>query len=572
MTIGNFTSFDGAELFYREWQPQSNANGRIVLLLHRGHEHSERLDPIACSSIFAGYKIFSYDNRGHGHTRMEATYEFMNLVRDLESFVCFVCAKEKKVPEDIFIVANSVAGVVASTWVHDFAPRIAGMTLVAPAFVIKLYVPFVKPSLELMIKFKPRLNVKSYVKAKFLTHNVIEQELYNTDALITPNIPARQLVTLLDTAKRVVGDASLITIPTLVLSAMSDYVVDSGAQKIFYDSLSSPLKRFIALKGFYHGILYEENAHIAINEIGCFMEECFKADKTDMSELLIGLTQSEKNRTARGEISFVQRFSYAFQRFMLYRFGSMSDGMRIGLEYGFDSGVTLDHVYKNIPSGMGILGKVFDKNYLESIGWKGIRQRKINLMATIREKINFLRREGKNVKILDIAGGPARYLIELAQEYPDVEILVRDYQEQNIFQGQALAHELRLINIRYERVDAFEKNNYDSSVFQPNIVVVSGIFELFESNTLIQNAIDGIISMIESEGFLIYTGQPWHPQLEQIAHVLGNHQKQQWIMRRRSQYELDMLFSKYGFSKEGMRIDNMGIFTVSVAQFSGNQY
>ena len=70
-------------------------------------------------------------------------------------------------------------------------------------------------------------------------------------------------------------------------------------------------------------------------------------------------------------------------------------------------------------------------------------------------------------------------------------------------------------------------------------------------------------------GYLLYTGQPWHPQLEQIANVLGNHQNTKWIMRRRSQYELDHLFNIRGFEKESMRIDDWGIFTVSSAQFKG---
>ena len=445
------------------------------------------------------------------------------------------------------------------------APKIAGMALVAPAFKIKLYVPLAKPALALMLHFKEDLTITSYVKAKFLTHNVEEQKRYNTDPLITPNIPAKQLVTLLDTAQRVVEDASLIVTPTLVLSATADYVVESSVQKIFYDKLSSPLKRFVVLEGFYHGVLYEQNAQIALDAIGAFMREAFAAPKVSLKEHLIQITQLEKDTIAKGEIPFLQNCSFAFQRFMLHRFGGVSEGMSIGLRYGFDSGVTLDYIYKNTPNGQGALGRMIDKNYLNSIGWKGIRQRKVNAIATIREKIEHLRAQGEKVRILDIAGGPARYLIELAREYPDIEVLVRDYQEQNIEQGRALAKEFSLKNISYEQADAFDKQTYENRSYQPNIVIISGVFELFEENALIQNAIDGVTSMMPKGSFLVYTGQPWHPQLEQIAYVLGNHQQKQWIMRRRSQYELDTLFAQSGFEKNSMKIDDWGIFTVSVA-------
>ena len=568
MRTGTFRSFDKAELFYREWEPTQAANGKVVLLLHRGHEHSERLDSIARSSIFAGYKVFSYDNRGHGYTKEGAAYEFMNLVRDLDAFARFVCEKEQINQKAIFVVANSVAGVVASTWVHDFSPKIAGMALVAPAFKIKLYVPLAKPALALMLHFKEELNIKSYVKAKFLTHNGEEQERYNTDPLITPNIPAKQLVTLLDTAQRVVEDASLMVTPTLVLSATADYVVESSVQKVFYDGLSSPLKRFVTLEGFYHGVLYEQNAQVALDAIGAFMSEAFATPHVSLKEHLIKITQLEKETIAKGEMPFLQNCSFAFQRFMLHRFGGLSEGMSIGLRYGFDSGVTLDYIYKNRPSGKGALGQMIDKNYLNSIGWKGIRQRKVNAIATIREKIERLRAQGEKVRILDIAGGPARYLIELAREYPDIEVLVRDYQEQNIEQGRALAEEFSLKNISYEQADAFDKQTYENCTYQPNIVIISGVFELFEDNALIQNAIDGVTSMMPKGSFLVYTGQPWHPQLEQIAYVLGNHQQKQWIMRRRSQYELDTIFAQSGFEKNSMKIDDWGIFTVSVATFT----
>ncbi|HFQ61671.1 MAG TPA: alpha/beta fold hydrolase, partial [Epsilonproteobacteria bacterium] len=427
---GTFQSFDNTELFYREWEHEVEPNGRILIILHRGHEHSGRLESIAVKPEFAGYKVFSYDNRGHGYTEVEASYEFMDFVRDLDAFVSFVCKKEGKKYEDIFIIANSVAGVTASTWVHDYAPKVRGVALIAPAFKIKLYFPFAKAFLKWAIKFKPELDIKSYVKSKFLTHDVTEQKRYDEDTRITPHIPARQLTTLLDTAKRVVEDAETIVTPMLVLSATKDYVVESGVQGDFYAKLSSPLKRFVRLEGFYHGVLYESEQQKAISEIASFMEECYSHEPRAMLKEVVRVTQKEKELIAFGTLPVHKEVSYTIQRSMMKRLGFMSDGMKIGLKYGFDSGVTLDYVYKNEPSGVTWLGKMIDKNYLESIGWKGIRQRKVNMIAATKEKIKLLQEKGEKVRILDIAGGPARYLIEIAEAYPEIEIQVRDYQIQ----------------------------------------------------------------------------------------------------------------------------------------------
>ena len=66
---------------------------------------------------------------------------------------------------------------------------------------------------------------------------------------------------------------------------------------------------------------------------------------------------------------------------------------------------------------------------------------------------------------------------------------------------------------------------------------------------------------------LLYTGQPWHPQLEMIARALTSHRGgEAWIMRRRTQQEMDQLVAAAGFRKIEQRIDVWGIFTVSMAE------
>jgi hypothetical protein len=52
-----------------------------------------------------------------------------------------------------------------------------------------------------------------------------------------------------------------------------------------------------------------------------------------------------------------------------------------------------------------------------------------------------------------------------------------------------------------------------------------------------------------------------------IARVLSSHREgKPWIMRRRTQGELDRLVADAGFRKVDQQIDDWGIFTVSVAQ------
>jgi len=84
---------------------------------------------------------------------------------------------------------------------------------------------------------------------------------------------------------------------------------------------------------------------------------------------------------------------------------------------------------------------------------------------------------------------------------------------------------------------------------------------------MVTNSLLGLADIMQEGSYLIYTGQPWHPQLEFIARALTSHREgQAWVMRRRTQLEMDQLVEEAGFRKIDMRIDEWGIFTVSIAK------
>ena len=101
---------------------------------------------------------------------------------------------------------------------------------------------------------------------------------------------------------------------------------------------------------------------------------------------------------------------------------------------------------------------------------------------------------------------------------------------------------------------------------RPNVAIVSGLYELFPDNARVLTSLHGLADAVEPGGYLIYTNQPWHPQLELIARTLTSHRGQQaWVMRRRTQAEMDALARQAGFEKLEQWTDDWGIFTVSLA-------
>src|SRR5213079_2376093 len=124
--------------------------------------------------------------------------------------------------------------------------------------------------------------------------------------------------------------------------------------------------------------------------------------------------------------------------------GRLSKGIDLGWRTGFDSGLTLDYVYENKARGLTPLGRLIDRNYLNSPGWRGIRQRKINLETLLRGVIARTQAEGRPVRIVDIAAGGGRYLLETMRALPEIPMaaFLRDYKPENVEAARKLTAEL----------------------------------------------------------------------------------------------------------------------------------
>lgn len=568
---GCFKTWDDTELFYRTWAPASASN-KAVILIHRGHEHSGRLQELLDTLDMPDFWAFAWDNRGHGQSPGDRGHapSYSALVRDLDTFVRYVCEKHDIPIENVAVVANSVGAVTAATWVHDYAPRIRSMVLAAPAFRIKLYVPLAIPMIRLLLKLKPKAVISSYVKSKMLTHDPEQSRAYDEDPLITRDIAVNILLGLHDTATRIMDDAGAIETPTLVLSGGADCVVKNSAHQRFYKRLSSRVKRMEYYPGFYHALLYEKDRARPIADARAFVLESFDSE-VDRSHLQHadqgGYTRTEYD-LLRQPAPCAKGLGFKLQIMGMNTLGQLSDGVRIGCETGFDSGRSLDYVYDNEARGKSPLGRLIDRGYLDAVGWKGIRDRRSHLASMLKDLVQGLLAAGKPVRILELATGCGRYVLDVLDECrnDDVRALLRDWEPRNLEQGRVAAEKMGLESVVFEQGDAFDKDSILAASPSPNIVIVSGLYELFSDNSMLMASLEGVAGVLQEGGYLLYTCQPWHPQVEMIARTLVNRDGVPWIMRRRTQAEMDELVRSVGMVKEAERIDEYGIFTVSCAR------
>jgi alpha-beta hydrolase superfamily lysophospholipase len=568
-----FTSDDGLALHYKTW----NVTGakRAMILLHRGHEHADRWDSVVPSLAMPETAIYAWEARGHGQSpgrRGHAT-GFMQYVRDLDTFFRHLQKAHGLSAETTVMVAHSVGAVIAATWVHDFAPRLAGLVLATPALDVNLIVPGALTGIRALQKLKPDATIKSYVRGSWLTRDPAAAAAYDADTAISKDISAKILVELFDTGARVISDAEVMDRPLLLFSAGADKVVKRGAIDALYTNYGSDQKVHLTLKDARHAIFHDLCREDVCTAIKRFTERCtadFSAPNLHSDLSSVPTSKEYISLKKPLPCPSIKALSFAMQRASMGTLGRLSQGIRIGHQTGFDSGESLDYVYENRARGNLLIGKVIDYFYLNAIGWKGIRQRRACMNQALRYALEQVRQQTMPLQLMDVAGGAGRYLLDvLADEEvgKDLRVLCRDWSESALATGRKTAESMGLSErITHKRGDAFDEQSLASVEPKPSITVVSGLYELFPDNDKLQRSLRGIYSAVNDGGYLIYTGQPWHPQVEMIARTLTNRDGEFWVMRRRPQVEMDALVEAAGFEKEKQWIDDFGIFTVSIAR------
>jgi SAM-dependent methyltransferase len=261
---------------------------------------------------------------------------------------------------------------------------------------------------------------------------------------------------------------------------------------------------------------------------------------------------------------------YGLMNLSLRTVGRLSHGVQIGYKYGFDSGVMLEYVYRNQPSGITPVGKLIDWFYLNSEGWCGIRNRAELLKTTLLQTLQTYQQQGKPCILLDVACGGGRYDLEVLRQLPaeSFRATLRDYKPENVTKARQLSDRLGVF-AQIEQADAFSDADLDRVQPRPNIVVVSGLHEILPDDNLIRHHFQQLYRIMPTSGTLIFTIQPVHPQLELIARVLPSHTGQPWVMRLRSWPLIQQWATAAGFKNLQVQMEPNHIFGVVTAQKLG---
>jgi SAM-dependent methyltransferase len=456
--------------------------------------------------------------------------------KSVEQFIRHIEATHGAVAGNMVVVGVGAAAIAVAAWVHDYAPLIRAMVLLAPVFRKGSFLPVPLAGAQ------PRPRVGK----------------------------VRNLFRF--TADRLIADAAAIRVPTLLLAAGRASRADLSRQQRFYQRLGTPIKRMKLFPDARPDLLHGPDCGPVLESLTEFAGEILPSPPARIPLLQAhryGYTRDEYDRM----ITPLRRLSprwcfYEIMRRFNRALGLFSPGLRLGWQKGFDSGEMLDYAYQNRAQGGLLLGRWVDRIFLNNISWHGCRSRRRNTAKLLREAVLRTSAAGQPVRLLDIASGPGRYVLETLRDFRDIDIsaLLLDNTASNLDAGRELAGQLGVTTATFQLGDAFNQHSLATVVPTPNIAIASGIYQLFNDNDLVLRSLRGLAEALRGGGYLVYTGLPWEPQLEMIARTVVNRNGGPSVVRRRTQEELDDLVRAAGFEKILSEADDFGLSTVSLAK------
>ncbi|MFI5371639.1 MAG: class I SAM-dependent methyltransferase family protein [Candidatus Eisenbacteria bacterium] len=262
------------------------------------------------------------------------------------------------------------------------------------------------------------------------------------------------------------------------------------------------------------------------------------------------------------------RFGYAAARLFLRSVGRLSDGLSLCFDEGLTSGLMLEYVYRDRPSGRLGVGRWIDARFLASPGWQAVRERRTLLESVLERGIASLRAAGRPVSLVDVASGPAGYVLAVLSRVGerDVTARCRDLDERWLVRGRKEAARLGLQHVTFERGDALDREALLALTPRPNVAVASGFYDWIVDDAMVRESFAIVSAALEPGGCFALTHQTANPDLRFLNAVFTDFHHAPLNMKMRDTTMVHHWLGEAGFRIEDARTDARHCYSVTLAR------
>ena len=257
-TLSTFTASDGANLAVQDWPLAEGLRPRgIVLLVHGLGEHAGRYDHVARHLNEWGFAVRGYDQYGHGESDgVRGTIPtFARLTDDLADIIDSTRARlGRDVP--LIVLGHSLGGLVAARLLATAPDSANALVLSSPALDAGLST-WQKRLLRVLSRIAPRLTLGNGLDPDFLSHDPDVVAAYRADPRVHKRISLRLARFIADSGPAVLARAGEWKVPTLLLYAGLDKLVDPAGSRAFAAAAPASAVTARCFKDLFHELFNE---------------------------------------------------------------------------------------------------------------------------------------------------------------------------------------------------------------------------------------------------------------------------------------------------------------------------
>lgn len=213
-------------------------------------------------------------------------------------------------------------------------------------------------------------------------------------------------------------------------------------------------------------------------------------------------------------------------------------------------------------NGNGVLDSLFAYFWESSVLNAHALRNRLKLVKKEIKKIIIDKKRHQKIRILSLASGSARAMIEVMAELKDVDIEARfvDMSRDALVYSRELAEERRVANkITWIRGDVRNVEKFCRD-WRPDIVEAVGLFDYLNDDEAVK-LIEKVCNALDKNGSLIISNVIENPEMRFVKEIVD------WDMIYRNPDQLGELLEKGGFDAHSCRIilEPIGIHAVALA-------
>jgi alpha-beta hydrolase superfamily lysophospholipase len=277
---GRFTASAGTRLFYQAWIPDLGRPRAVLVNLHGLGDHSNLYPNLASRVPAAGIPLYAYDMRGNGRSPGQRAYlrgwhEYRD---DLHAFLLKVTEWQPGTP--LFLLGNSLGGLVVLEYALHHADGLAGVIAAAPPLGSLGVPPMLMALGRFFSRVVPRFSLRVGMDLTGLARDPAVVQAVLADPLFHRRGTARLSTEVTAAIERVQAQAAALAIPILILHGSADrMVLPDGSRELFTKvrSVGSQLKEYPET---YHGLFADLNAEEVIGDLLAWIDARLRASRT----------------------------------------------------------------------------------------------------------------------------------------------------------------------------------------------------------------------------------------------------------------------------------------------------